>query len=113
MINPATTDDLIREAMSKFRAQRGSKLISVGKRSMRVRTAGERVLYLPNGQHVKVSTDDSGIATQVEEDEKLHAVVRPLNIKTKGRLQPPAGIFQNFGRPLPIRALTSIFKRPQ
>lgn len=80
-----TTDDLIREAMSKFRARRGEKLIHAGGRPMRVHTVGERVLYLPNGAHVKVSTDDSGVATQVEEDEALHAIVRPGTINTKIR----------------------------
>lgn len=80
-----TVDDLIREAMSKFRTARGSKMIHAGGRPMRVRTAAERVLYLPNGQHVKVSTDDSGVATQVEEDEALHAIVRPGTINTKIR----------------------------
>lgn len=78
-----TTDDLIRAAMSKFRARRGEKLIHAGGKSMRVRTAGENVLWLPNGSHVKVTTDESGITTQVEEDEKLHAIVRPHTIHTK------------------------------
>jgi hypothetical protein len=78
-----TTDDLIRAAMTKFRAERGDKLIHAGGKAMRVRTPGERILYLPNGAHVKVSVDDSGIATQVEEDEALHAIVRPHTIHKK------------------------------
>jgi hypothetical protein len=47
---------------------------------MRVKTAGERIIHLPNGQTVRVSVDDSGVATQVEEDDCLHAVVRPRTI---------------------------------
>jgi hypothetical protein len=53
---------------------------------MRVHTPGERVLYLPNGVCVKVTTDDSGVATQVEEDEALHAVVRPHSINLREQL---------------------------
>lgn len=82
-----TVDQLIAEAMAKFNAKRGDKLVHAGGRAIRVRTAGERVLYLPNGQKVKVSVDDSGTATQVEEDEKLHAIVRPQTIRSKSRME--------------------------
>ena len=44
---------------------------------MRVHTPGERILHLPNGACVKVMVDDSGVATQIVEDEAQHAVVRP------------------------------------
>jgi hypothetical protein len=72
-----TTEDIIRAAVNSFRAPRGSKTISTSQRTMSVRTPGERVLHLPNGTTVKITTDDSGIATQVEETDRLHAVVRP------------------------------------
>lgn len=78
-----TTDQLIAEAMAKFRARRGEKFIMANGHAARVHTPGERILYLPNGAHVKVSVDDSGIATQVEEDEALHAIVRPQTIRAK------------------------------
>lgn len=39
--------------------------------------ASERVVTLPNGQKVRVSIDDSRTVAQIEEDERLHAVVRP------------------------------------
>ena len=80
-----TTHQLITGWMSKFRAKRGDKLVHAGGRAMRVRTAGERILYLPNGTAVKVTTDDSGVATQIEEDEALHAVVRPHPIRNRTR----------------------------
>lgn len=71
------TEELIKRAVHKFAAPRGEKLISAGGRTMRVHAPGERVLHLPNGNVVKVTVDDSGVATQIEEDGALHAVVRP------------------------------------
>ena len=76
-----TTGQLVSEQSSQFRAPRGTKMIHAGGRAMHVRTPGERVLHLPNGSTVKVSTDDSGVSTQVEENEALHAVVRPKSIR--------------------------------
>jgi hypothetical protein len=76
-----SVDDYIAAAMSAFKAKRGEKTISAGGRTIRTHTPGERILHLPNGQHVKVSVDDSGVATQVEDDEALHAIVRPQPIR--------------------------------
>lgn len=59
------------------RAPRGARVVhGYGKRS-RVRTGGERTLVLPHGLRVKVTTDASGVATQIEDGEHLHAVARP------------------------------------
>lgn len=79
------TEDIIRAVAEKFIAPRGEKFISVGGRNMPVHTAGEKVLHLPNGAVVRVTTDDSGHATQVEEDDKLHAIARPDPIVFKIR----------------------------
>ena len=39
-------------------------------------------MRLPQRADVKVSVDDSGVATQIEEDEHLHAIVRPHPVKS-------------------------------
>lgn len=72
-----TTEQIVNAAVEAMRAPRGRKMISAGGRNMQVRTPGERVLYLPNGTKVKVTTDDSGKATQVEENDSLHGIARP------------------------------------
>lgn len=54
-----------------------TKMISTPEISMRVRVDTEKTLVLPNGHVVHVMTDASGIATQIEDDEHLHAIVRP------------------------------------
>jgi hypothetical protein len=84
-----STEDIIRAAVkagdrSVLRAPRGEKTIWAGLRRMRVRTAGEKMLYLPNGSVVKITTDASGVATQIEETEHLHAIARPhgINLNT-------------------------------
>jgi len=82
-----STEQLIAAAVHKFAAPRGDKMIHAGGRAVHVHTAGERTLILPNGHAVKVMTDDSGVATQIEEDDALHAVVRPhpIRIRIGGR----------------------------
>ncbi len=82
-----STEDLITRFLHRFRAQRGHKFVHAGGRGMDVRTAGERVLYLPNGSVVKVTTDDSGIATHVEEADGLHAIARPETLRLKLNLR--------------------------
>ena len=76
-MTPLSTEQIIALAVDKFATPRGTQTISAGGRTMRVHTAGERILHLPNGAVVKVITDDSGVVTQIEEDEAMHAVVRP------------------------------------
>lgn len=78
-----TTEQIIAAAAHKFRAPRGHKMIHAGGRAMQVRTPGEKVLYLPNGVAVKVNTDDSGCATQIEEPDALHAIARPHTIRLR------------------------------
>lgn len=74
---------LVEASLRHLRARRGERFIHAGGRAMRTRTAGEQILYLPNGKTIRVSTDDSGVATQVEENDRLHAVARPLPIRLK------------------------------
>lgn len=81
-----TTEQIIQAAVAKFAAPRGERVISTSARTMRVHTPGERVLYLPNGACVKITTDASGVATQVEEDDALHAVVRPKPVNLREQL---------------------------
>jgi len=75
------TEALIRVALSKFRAQRSERFVHAGGRGMRVHGPGERILHLPNGAVVKVTTCDADSTTQIEEDDHLHAVVRPAPIR--------------------------------
>lgn len=64
-----------------FTLGRKSKMIWVGEYRQRVAQANEKVLVLPNGARVKVSVDDSGCATHIEEDDRLHAVARPRTLR--------------------------------
>jgi len=68
------------DLITSMRAPRGEKTIFAGKHKIRVRTDGTMTTTLPNGVKVKIVTDASGVATQVEEDEALHAIVRPQGI---------------------------------
>lgn len=76
-----TTDDIIRTALGKLRARRGDRFVHAGGRGMATHTAGKQCIYLPNGAAIEVRTDDSGVVTQVETDDALHAVARPNPIR--------------------------------
>lgn len=80
-----TTEQIIEAAVAKFGAARPVSTVFAGGRAIKVHQAGERVLHLPNGAVVKVVTDDSGVVTQIEEDEAMHAVVRPNTLMLRLR----------------------------
>lgn len=82
------SEALVEASLRNLRARRGRKFIHAAGRGMTVRTPGERVLYLPNGKAIRVATDDSGVATQVEEDHRLHAVARPTRAHHKHPADP-------------------------
>ena len=105
-----TTDDYIAAYMSAFKAERGEKMIHAAGRAVRVHTPGQRILHLPNGHHVNVAVDDSGVATQVEEDEALHAIVRPHPIRLELRMRAAGRSAAGRVRPRPIRT-TAIPRR--
>jgi hypothetical protein len=104
--------ETVARAMSAFRARRGERTIWAGVRRMKVRTAAEKVIYLPNGQHVKVSVDDSGVATQVEDDGSLHAIARPQPVRLSLRSGLVVPTLTRRARPNPIRATTAIRRNP-
>lgn len=92
---PVTIEQIIRAIVARFGAVDHpdnvlapvkTKMISTPEISMRVRVPSEKVLYLPNGQQVHVTTDASGQATQVEDGECLHAIVRPDTYRNKARV---------------------------
>lgn len=103
-----TVDDYIAAYMAAFKTRRGEKTIHAGGRAMRVRTAADRSLILPNGVKVKVSTDDSGVATQIEEDEALHAVVRPHPIRLAVRPELVVPTVSHNAAPSVIQTATTI-----
>lgn len=79
---------LIERVVDKFTAPRREMTVFAGDKVVTVHGPGERVLHLPNGRTVKVTVDDSGVATQVEEDDRLHAVVRPQTLVKKIGVRP-------------------------
>jgi hypothetical protein len=103
--------ETVARAMSAFRARRGERTIWAGVRRMKVRTAAEKVIYLPNGQHVKVSVDDSGVATQIEDDGSLHAIARPQPIRLSLRSGLVIPKVSRRARPLPLSVTAAIPRR--
>lgn len=73
----ASTEQLIRYGLRQFEAERRERFVHAAGRGMHTHSAGEKVLHLPNGATVKVTTCEAAVVTHVEEDEHLHAVARP------------------------------------
>lgn len=85
MENNSFTEMLIKKAIEKASVERSEKTIFAGDKRITVHGKNEKILYLPNGKSVKVSIDDSGVVTQIEENNHLHAVVRPTTLTYKIR----------------------------
>lgn len=80
-----TTEQIIQAAVSKFAARRPETFVCGPGHRGHVHRPGESRLLLPNGAVVKITTDASGVATQVEEDGALHAIVRPQPMRVRLR----------------------------
>jgi hypothetical protein len=85
-----TTERIIEESVRKFgdttfKAPRKTKFICGPGFAGHVAVDSEMVLHLPNGATVRVHTDASGKATHVEENDSLHAIVRPDTYRTRVR----------------------------
>lgn len=66
-----------------FKLGAKTKALFAGGRKIDVRQATEKLIILPNGHHINVSRDASGCATQIEENDRLHGVARPLTYKMR------------------------------
>jgi hypothetical protein len=84
-----TTEDWIRHKLNQIRAKRREMWIHAGGRGLKVHAQGERIMYLPDGTPVKVTTSDCNHTSQVEEDEALHAIARPDTIVVKQTIVVP------------------------
>lgn len=67
----------------RFRLTPRMKFMLAGGKRMHVRQDTEKVIVLPNGHKVRVTTDASGHATHIEENDRLHAVARPDTYRLK------------------------------
>lgn len=76
-----STGEMVERALDMLRAPTRYRTVSTVAGTMRVRQDNERTLILPNGCRVRVGTDASGTATQIEEDHRLHAIVRPATAR--------------------------------
>ena len=79
------SEALVNASIKALYAPGARAYIHVGGRAMRVRRPGVATVELAPGFKVRVSTDASGQATQIEETERLHAIVRlrPLNPRAR------------------------------
>ena len=65
-----------------------AKSMLVGGKVTQIHQDTEKRLVLPNGQTIRVSVDASGHATHIEENDRLHAVVRPDTYRLTLRKDP-------------------------
>ena len=77
-----TAEDFIQAALKSLRAPLKEKYVSTQAGHTRHKTSGERILYAPNGEPLRVIEDPYG-GTQIEHGNSLHAVVRPKTATLK------------------------------
>jgi len=75
-------DRWVQQHLTEMRAPLKKRtMFTVAGRSVQ-RSAGERIVYGPNGQPVRVVELPEG-GNQIEQDDRLHAVVRPQTLRLK------------------------------
>jgi len=79
-------DAYVQEYLQSFRTDpRQATQFGFGGR-VRILRPGERVLYAPDGTPFRVIENPDG-GTQIEQDDRLHAVIRPSTVRSTGRTQ--------------------------
>lgn len=72
-----TTDEFVQTFLKAFRAPPKERTMFTSSGRSVQRSRGERIIYGPNGEPIRV-LEDPNRATQIEQkDDKLHAVIRP------------------------------------
>lgn len=79
----ATDPDFVARNVTKMRAPLTERTVFTPAGRSVIHSAGEHVLYGPDDQPLCRIVEDEHGGCQIEEDERLHAVVRPVTI-TKG-----------------------------
>lgn len=81
-VGTPTVDDYVRAFLTSMRAplKHSTTFTPAGRTTLR--HAGERVIYGPKGQPIRVVENPDG-GTQVEHGDHLHAVVRPRTVTMK------------------------------
>ena len=78
-----TLDEYVQAFLTSFRAQPKEKTMFTSAGRSVQRSDGERVIYGPKGQPIRVLEDPLS-GTQIEHGDHLHAVIRPQTIYARG-----------------------------
>lgn len=87
-MNLPTADEYIEAALTGLRAMCKETTVYGPAGRAKVRSNGERLIYGPNGAIIGRVTEDPLGGTQIEQDERLHAVVRPQTKRALLRRRP-------------------------
>ncbi len=74
--------DYVQAFLTAMRAPLKEKTVFTSSGKSVIRSNGEKILYGPNGEPIRVIEDPEG-GTQIEHGDHLHAVVRPQIARTK------------------------------
>lgn len=82
-----TVDDYVNAYLLHMRAKPRERFVSTVAGTATVRSDGERVIYGPNGEPIRVleraPERDGSTGNQIETDGRLHAVVRPAALSRR------------------------------
>lgn len=98
-----TLDEYVEAFMHSMRAPLKAKTVFGPAGRQVVHESGERILYGPKGEKIRV-IEQPGHSTQIEAGDRLHGVVRPQPVRMKTSLKMAEAFAAAVGHPLPIQA---------
>jgi hypothetical protein len=84
-----TATEYIDRNVTSFRAPLKERTIFGPAGRAVIHSPGERIIYGPNNEPIARVVEDEQHGTQIEEAERLHAVVRPSTVSPKAASQRP------------------------
>lgn len=97
-----TLDEYVAAYMHSMRAPLKAKTMFGPAGRQVVHESGERILYGPKGEKIRV-IEQPGHSTQIEAGDRLHGVVRPQPVRTRMDLRTAQAFAAAVGHPQAIR----------
>lgn len=77
-----STDEYVEAFLTALRAPLKQRTTFTPAGRAVIRSSGEKLIFGPDGKPIKVVEDENG-GTQIETDDRLHAVVRPATVRSR------------------------------
>lgn len=82
-------DELVQRNLTRYRAPLRERTVFTQAGRTVVHAPGERVIYGPSGAVLGRVIEDEHGGTQIEQNDRLHAVIRPQTVTRRARGETP------------------------